>query len=91
MAGSTKGAGLKARVFEGKWEPRVGQLCLVTLDTGDRPFLPVMVSAVEAEGWLFPAGWQDDISSDLRVRGLGPGERRSPCYCKFARAALSAV
>jgi len=88
MAGSTKPT-LKARVFEGKWEPRVGHLCLVALDTGDRPFLPMVVAPSEVSGWLFPAVPDDDTSTDLRLRGLGPAARRAPCYCTFARAALS--
>jgi len=88
MAGSTKPT-LKARVFEGKWEPRVGQICRVTLDTGDRPFLPVALDSERVSGWLFPAIPDDDASTDLRLRGLGPAARRAPCYCTFARTAFS--
>ena len=90
MAGNTR-TGVRARVFEGKWEPKVGVLCLVALDTGNRPFLPVAVLEAEVHGWLFPLLPNDDASNDLRVRGLGPVERRAPCYCRVARAAVSPV
>lgn len=94
MAGSTRAGaavgGVKARVFTG-WAPRVGVICLMKLDTGDRAFLPTDIAEEEVGGWLFPIPDADDASIDLRVRGFSPAQRRAPCYCKFARTRLSQV
>lgn len=93
MAGTktAAAAGLKARAFGG-WAPRPGVVCLFRLDTGDRPFLPVMEHSPGVwGGWLFPAVPDDDISQTLRVGGHGPASRRAPCYCRGALADLRSV
>lgn len=90
MAGNTRVGGVRERVFTG-WAPRVGVMCLATLDTGARPFLPVALDGEEVGGWLFLNPALDDTSIDLRVRGFSAGDRRAPCYCKFARTRLSQV
>lgn len=93
MAGSTKAGaagGVKARVFAG-WAPRVGVICRAEIDGEHRPFLPMDIAEEEVGGWLFPIPDADDASSELRVRGFSPAQRRAPCYCKFARTRLSQV
>lgn len=82
--------GLKARVFEA-YAPKVGVMCLLTLDTGKRPFLPVKLTDGWVSGWLFPIVPDDDASLDLRERGISAAARRAPCYCCVARTALSAL
>lgn len=82
--------GLRARVFEA-YAPKVGVLCLVALDTGKRPFLPMALTDAGVSGWLFPVVPDDDASLDLRERGISAAARRAPCYCCVARTALSAI
>lgn len=88
---STKTGGLRSRVFEG-YTPKAGQMCLLQLDTGLRPFLPVLQHHPGVwGGWLFPAVPDDDTSQQLRAGGHGPAARRAPCYCRVALADLQAL
>lgn len=90
MATTKAAGGLRDRVFKG-WAPQTGVMCLALLDTGKRPFLPVLEHHPGVwGGWLFPAVPDDDISGQLRAGGHGPAARRAPCYCRVALADLSA-
>lgn len=82
---------MRARVFESRPSPRIGEIWLVAVDGNPRPFLVVESDAPTCAGWVFHVPRQDQDSSFLRAQGHGAEARRHPCYCVVPADQLTPV